>query len=211
MRKLSIRLVVALLTFILGSAATTAWFIQRQSTEQQVRLSLPNAHWEQIFFRHNNQLLEKAKLPSLRTVTLSGDDLEIRTWMGGGSESEVYGVILRRSHGKWSATRIHGIGYHPQLLRYEEILEVPKSGWGAAWARLVNAGVLTLPDASEIQCNFPALDGAGYVVEINLNKTYRTYGYSNPTLAKCEEAKQILRIEEIIEEEFGWMNPESME
>ena len=81
-------------------------------------------------------------------------------------------------------------------------LDVPKSGWDVAWQRLVDTGILTLPDAEKIDCRGGALDGMSYVVQYKLKNTYRTYMYDNPNYAKCDEAKQMIEINRIIAEEF---------
>jgi hypothetical protein len=83
----------------------------------------------------------------------------------------------------------------------QESLGPPKSGWEAAWKRLTDAKILTLPDGS-VNCKTEVLDGIGYVVETNVNRKYRTYRYGNPSLATCDEAKQIVRIEAILADEF---------
>lgn len=41
-----------------------------------------------------------------------------------------------------------------------------------------------------------------YVVEINHEFTYRTYMYDNPSYAKCEQAKKMIRTGNFIAEEF---------
>jgi hypothetical protein len=88
----------------------------------------------------------------------------------------------------------------------QKALAAPKSGWEAAWERLARAGILTLQDASEVQCQSGALDGVSYVVEINVNKTYRTYRYGNPQFMKCNEAKRMVAMIEIIADEFSLHN-----
>ena len=45
-------------------------------------------------------------------------------------------------------------------------------------------------------------DGMSYVVEVNTQAMYRTYLYDNPSYAKCAEAKEMIRIGNIIAEEF---------
>lgn len=217
MRHFTIRLIVALLTFFLGVAATTVWLIKRPSVEnvpqkkevapvvqekQELRLTIPSHFWEPIFFESINERAKQAKLPNLRTVILPQDDLEVRVWIGFGLTA-LEGFVLKRTAGQWSAIHLEGI--HPRLRRseYQKKLQAPKSGWEACWQRLVDAGVLTLPDASEVQCNADIPDGMSYVVEFNVNTTYRTYMYDNPDYAQCDEAKQMLRIGEIIAEEFG--------
>lgn len=217
MPKQTIRLATALLTFLLGIVAVTTVFLfkgkdmPRQSAANtpaqdlhEVRQTNHDTRRELIFFRSINQLTKEAKLPSLRTVMLPDDDFEVRVWSIGGENGELYGVILRRSAGQWSAIHIYGKGEDTHLQKYQETLAASKSGWETAWERLVNAGILRLPNASELQCNSPALDGAGYVVEINMKKNYRTYMYENPAFAGCNEAKQMIKIAEIVDEEFGW-------
>lgn len=71
------------------------------------------------------------------------------------------------------------------------------------WRELTDSGLLTLPDAASIQCDPRGKDGTSYVVEINMNRTYRTYMYRDPQYANCNEAKQMLRIGKIITDELG--------
>ena len=82
-------------------------------------------------------------------------------------------------------------------------LAAPRSGWEAAWGRLEGAGILTLPDAEAVNCNSRGLDGTYYIVETNVNATYRTYMYANPDPPKCREARQMVEISRIIAEEFN--------
>jgi hypothetical protein len=87
--------------------------------------------------------------------------------------------------------------------KYRKELQAPKSGWTNAWQRLIDAEILTLPDASSIRCEVGITDGKSYVVEVNKDRTYRTYMYDNPNHAKCAEAKQMIKLGEVIAEEFG--------
>ena len=170
---------------------------------------IPDAGWVPIFFEATgfgtksiNQLTNDANLPSLRTVLLPDDDLEARVWVGFGVRG-VDGLMLRRSDGRWSAIHLHGMSERPPFPNSQETLVAPRSGWETAWQRLRDAGILTLPDAATLQCDPGGVDGTSYVVEINVNKTYRTYRYHDPNYAKCDEAKQMARIGEIIADEFG--------
>ena len=47
------------------------------------------------------------------------------------------------------------------------------------------------------------LDGMSYVVEYNRDGSYRTYMYDNPDNAKCDEAKRMIKIGNMIAEEFN--------
>src|SRR5262249_1387727 len=145
---------------------------------------------------------------SLRTTELSEHDLEVRFWYDGRPHL-INGFIIRRHGDQWSAIGIRQTneGEPPQVS--QEVLPKPKSGWDAAWQRLVNAGILTLPDGwSNKKCHSEVLDGGAYVVETKVNRVYRTYMYGNPQFAKCDEAKLILLIEKIIADEFALKNAE---
>ena len=207
MCSLSIRLIAASLAFLIGIAAATLWLTSR-SHKQELRVSIPDHRWVHIWFEATglstksiDELSGEAGLAKLRTTLLPGDDLEVRFWV----DAAEYGraLIIRRSAGRWSAIRLRGMQRN-QNLQKQEIHSAPHSGWEGAWEKLVNAGMLTLPDAAEVQCRVSGLDGIGYIVEVNIDKTYRTYMYDTPQYAKCDQARQVIRIAEIIEEEFGW-------
>lgn len=208
MHKLSIRLSVALLTFLLGVCAAVAWLAGR-SREEGPHVIIPDEKWVNIFFeapgfgsKSINNLTAEANLPNLRTILLPEDDLEVRVWVGFGVRG-VDGLILRRSADRWIGIHLHGMAERPPYPFHQEILAPPKSGWETAWLKLKDAGILTLPDSSSIQCDPRGVDGTSYVVEGNMNKTYRTYRYHDPNYGKCDEAKQMMKIGEIIDEEFG--------
>jgi hypothetical protein len=178
--------------------------IQSPQEAEKPRLVIPDAQWEPLLFSSIDEVVDQTKLPKLRTILRGNDDLEVRIWALGGENRMIHGFILRRLDSQWSLIRIKSMGEHQQIQKYEESTSPPKSGWDAAWKKLVSAGVLTLPDGSEVQCNATMFDGVGYVVEINMDRTYRTYMYENPALAKCGEAQQMKQIAKIIDEEFGW-------
>jgi hypothetical protein len=210
MRKLTFRFIVALLTFILGIAVTTVWFIHRSHKPEELRVIIPKERWVTIFFETTglasksiNEITNEAHLQNLRTSLLPDNDIEVRIWSGFGEDGKVYGVILKRSSNQWSVIHLEADRRQPTK-KSEDVHAVPKSGWETAWGRLTSAGILTLPDASEVQCNTHGLDGIGYIVEVNMNQTYKTYMYDNPQFARCNAAKQIIKIAEIIDEEFGW-------
>ncbi len=180
------------------SAATIP--VPQEKTE--LRLIIPKDTWEPIFFEEINKRAKIAKLRNLRSTILPGDDLEVRVWVGFGL-SALEGFIIRRDAGQWSAKHLEGI--YPGLPRseYQKKLQVPKSGWEAFWKRVVDEGLLTLPDSSDLKNGKLIEDGASYVVETNMNRTYRTYQYGNPDWQEWKEAKQIIKISNIIAEEFG--------
>ncbi|MCG3146363.1 MAG: hypothetical protein HONDAALG_04398 [Gammaproteobacteria bacterium] len=206
----------ALLIFLIGIIPATACMHKREGMQQQpdaaitinqgdqkLRLSIPNAEWEPMFFKSLETYTKKINLPNLRTVVLPNkDDLEVRFWTDA-LPSKLDGIILRRINNQWSAVGIHVTGERKEALPTQKKLAVPKSGWDKAWEKLVGAGILTLPDASEVNCNVTTIDGLGFVAEINFNWSYRTYAYGNPQLAECNEAKRIISIRQIIFDEFA--------
>jgi hypothetical protein len=203
MYKLSTRLIIGLLTFLLGMAATTVWYLKRPSTNQQVRLIIPKASWEPIYFKGINSATNLSGQTDLRMTSLPEGDIEARMWWGFGL-SPLEGITIRRAAGHWSAIHVKADHYYEPGKVDRKELRPPESGWDACWERLVDAEILKLPDASEVNCGADGLDGIAFVIETNANSTYRTYKYGNPTLAKCNEAKQLLRITKIIDEEFSW-------
>jgi hypothetical protein len=211
MHKLTVRVAIALLMFLIGVGATAAWLINR-SPKQEPQVMLPDARWVPILFESTglasksiNERTKEANLASLRTVLLPDDDLEVRVWAGFGVVG-VDGFILRRYSNQWSAIYLHGMAERPPFPNSTTALGAPKSGWEPTWQSLMGAGIVTLPDASALGCDTYLKDGTGYVVELNMNKTYRTYNYPDPNYAKCDEAKQMVKIIEIIADEFGLQN-----
>jgi len=169
---------------------------------KEFRLLIPKETWEPIYFNAVDERAGIAKLPSLRELRLPNDDLETRVWIGFGLTA-LRGFDLKRSAGQWTGIYLQGI--RPKLSRseYERTLESPKSGWQKFWQKLVDKGILTLPDARAIGCEGGALDGVSYVVETSMDNAYRTYMYDNPQFATCKEAKRIIEIVETLDDEFG--------
>ncbi len=167
----------------------------------EFKLKVPNDTWEKIFFESINERARIAHLGTLR-VALPKDDLELRVWNGFGLTA-LEGFVLRRHNGEWSAIHLDGIHSGLPKREYQKQLSAPKSGWDNVWRKLLEMGVTTLPDAAEIGCSTGALDGMSYVVEFNYELTYRAYLYDNPSYARCEQAKRMIRIGNFIADEFG--------
>ena len=173
---------------------------------EEFRAFVPKAFWEKLYFESINERARSSKLSNLRSKGLLKDDFEIRLWNGFGL-TLLQGFILKRTAGEWLAVDLDwevsenkpGKRIPKQIDRK---LEAPKSGWTTAWQKLIDAEILTLPDAKEINCEGGATDGISFVVEYNSQNTYRTYMYDNPNVAKCEEAKRMIEIVKIIREEF---------
>ena len=146
MRNLSIRLIAAILTFLIGITVTAVWLVSR-TPKQEFRVSIPHEKWVHIYFempglasRSINETAGEAGLANLSAAPLPGDDLEVRAWSGFGIDGKVYGVIVRRSAGRWSVIHLYEPGGGRRVQVYEDSQAVPKTGWDKAWGELVSAG-----------------------------------------------------------------------
>lgn len=170
-------------------------------------LSIPDEKNDEVFQRLTNPIAEKYELYKLREKYIAIDDLEIRVWL---SIAEVDGFVLKRITGKWSAIAVRGIdcksfSSFPKDKTYElgkTNLSAPKSGWENAWQKLDEAGILDLPNSD----NFSYKDERIYITEVSQKGKYRIYFYSDPNLQKTEDARRMLKIGEIIADEFGLHN-----
>lgn len=196
-------LIIAFLTCLLGIAVTTAWYFKQSSTTQELHLIIPNASWEPSSFDLINSVAKLSAQTDLRKANLPENDIEVRMWLGFGL-SPLKGISLKRVSGQWSAIRVKSDNYYkPEKIERDE-LSYPKSGWESCWKRLVDAGILILPDVSEVNCGTNGIDGNSIVIETNTNRVYRTYAYGVSMSEKCNEAKQAMQLIFIIDEEFGW-------
>jgi len=197
MSKQSARILIGVLTFVLGISAVVGWFYYRES--QKVKIELPDSRWEQIFFKTIDKTTELGGIEELRKTSLRGDDIEVRVWRGFGL-GDLEGVILKRTNNQWKAFHVKADDYaEPQQAEVKE-LNPPKSGWESFWKNLTEQGLLTLRDPSETNCEDSGLDGTSYVVEINQNKVYRTYQMRED--GKCFGVRQMEEIDALIGEEF---------
>jgi len=114
----------------------------------------------------------------------------------------INGFVIRRSKDRWSAIGIRQVNEEwPSAVRQDNLGQ-PKSGWDSVWKQLIALGLLTLPDGTATKCKTGVLDGGAFVVEAKTRRTYRTYRYSSPQLADCDEAKRVVSIEAVIAREF---------
>ncbi len=193
----STRILIAVLTFVLGISAAVGWFYYRES--QKVKIELPNSQWVRIFFKTIDKTTKLGGLEELRKISLRGDDIEVRVWRGFGL-GNLEGVILKRTNNQWKAFHVKADDYaEPQQAGVKE-LNPPKSGWQSFWKNLTEQGLLTLRDPSETNCEDGSIDGTSYVVEINQNKIYRTYRMRED--GKCSGVQQMEEIDDLIGEEF---------
>ena len=205
MHKLSTRIPIIILTFVIGSFAVAGWFYYQKFQPNQVLI--PNVRRDLLLFNGVseiggiNRVTELSELPKLREAHLQKGDIEVRIWRGF-SLSPLEGVFLRRTDGQWSGLHITTDEHYEPKKAKAKLLNPPKSGWETFWQKLVNKEILTLPQSTKNECDIPEIDGIGYVVEINQDKIYRYYFYPSGNGKKCREAKQMDDIGEFIGLEF---------
>ena len=166
-----------------------------------LQLEIPKATWEPIFFESINERAKVAELSDLRSTVLANDDFEIRVWMGFGV-SALQGYVIRRSGGQWSTLKIPGIRPQDPSTRVNVAVN-PKSGWEPLWKSLLSEDILSLRDSSQLPGGEYFTDGISYVVEINMNKRYRTYMYGSPETHSLPEARHMTKIARLLSEEFA--------
>src|SRR5215471_12518791 len=191
-------ILAASLTFVIGVAALVVLHkqlaVRKQTKHNEVasstsgveRTGITKEYLERLSFIPIDERAEMSKLESLRSLSLPKDDLEVRVWYPFGL-IKMQGFVLKQTSGKWSATHLVTIYQGLPRSKFQETLGPPKSGWEKCWRRLEKAGIMTLPDATEIDCNVFNIDGEGLLVETSRSGVYRDYLYSSPGYSKCRE------------------------
>jgi len=143
---------------------------------------------------------KQANLPPLKSKYLSEDDIEFRVWCSFGKKP-LEGFVIRRIDGQWKGVFLEAMNDINKPPYRRELS--PKPGWERLWSRLVDAGLLTLPDSSQWKREATKKDGTSYVVEVKQGSVYRIYSYSDPSDQKWKEAKRMLRIADLLFKGFG--------
>lgn len=163
------------------------------------------------FHESLDEIAVDAKLEKLRELRLADKDIEVRIW-GGFGLTGIDLFILSRTDSTWRARKIRHVSNgesqpNKRRFRVDQVeITQPSKGWDAAWQDLLRSNLLTLPDASSINCEARYNDGYSYVVEIRKGANYRTYAYDNPDADfknRCKEADEILAIATIIRDQYG--------
>ena len=154
-----------------------------------MKLFIPDdpSGWFKHVLGETSKQAAKAGLPDLKTVALSGNDLEMRFWLG--SIDGYRGIIFKRSGNHWTATQLEYVDFQGVLNPIQPYPE-PEIGWDAFWKKLLSQGILELPDADCFKDRNIVLDGATFFIEVNLPGTYRIYHYSNPQFQTADKGVQ---------------------
>jgi len=147
------------------------------------------------------EMAKRANLPPLKSKNLSEDDIEFRVWVSYGKKP-LEGFVISRIDGLWGGVFLEAIN-RINKPPYRSELRSPKPGWEQLWSKLVDAGLLTLPDSSQWENGVRIKDGTSYVVEVKQGSVYRTYSYLDPSNQKWKEAKRMLRIADLLYKGFG--------
>jgi hypothetical protein len=194
--------IIFILALLLSSCSCTV--AQKKNTARVAKKNVSSSPQPQAAQSFFSEIIKREKLSGLsdlRSVNLPPDDLEIRVWRGF-DLTYLQGLVIKRASGQWSAIRVQSLPPGLPRGKYQKQLSMPKSGWEAMWRRLTNEGIVTLVDASDVGCDENDPDATSYVVEINANQKYRTYHYTEPEYSECDEAKQMVRINKILTDEF---------
>jgi len=147
------------------------------------------------------EMAKRANLPPLKSKNLSEDDIEFRVWASFGKKP-LECFVISHIDGLWGGVFLEAIN-RINKPPYRSELRSPKPGWEQLWSKLVDAGLLTLPDSSQWENGVRIKDGTSYVVEVKQGSVYRTYSYSDPSYQKWKEAKRMLRIADLLYKGFG--------
>lgn len=214
MNRFTMRLLITLLTFLVGVGAVASWLFLRASApedtvhplgaphERHAVAAIPSMRADSLFYPYVDKQESRIPLQPLRRMTLPAGDLEVRVWKIV-SFKPPQGFVLKRMAGRWSASHLESDSYdEPKEVKRTELMP-PVAGWEACWQELLEAGLVTLPDSEGIEYDAGGLDGWGYGVEVREGSVYRSYGYANPDDSRTPEAGRMLEISNIIRREFN--------
>lgn len=105
-------------------------------------------------------------------------------------------LLLFKTGENWSATLM---SYDVRGCRYEREIK-PNSSWENLWLSLQNEGLLEITEGIHQSdcCNI----GNDFNVNIEYQNKTKKYSFQNPVTINSDEAKQILKIGEVIKREF---------
>jgi hypothetical protein len=174
-----------------------------QPTLQKPKVIIPQRSEPVSLEKAVNWGAKQGGLETLREVFLANGDFEVRFWKSQ-QPTGLSGFVFRKRGEKYSAYNVDKILFDEKQKLGKAYIN-PQSDWETVVRKLNEAEIFTLSDSSELK-NYKGnniTDGFSYIVEINKDEVYRIYEYRNPDRAENPEAKQIVKIGNIIAEEFG--------
>lgn len=125
-------------------------------------------------------------------------DIEVRVWLTYEVES-IKRIIIKKKSGKWSAKYLS-----TKNKRTKEVnLGNPKSGWELFWKHLEEQKISSNLDDSLVGAVEPFEESEEVIIESFVEGLYRHYSYNAPRFSENDEGKRVVKILEIISNEFG--------
>lgn len=130
------------------------------------------------------------------------DSLMLRIWYP--ERVQQYMVEIANTNGKWNAKLYVYEEENDGITNLQVRILKPKSGWAHFSQELFGLGITTLPDMENIS-NYPGIgaDGNGYHVEVATLDKYRFYSHSDIIDLDIEEAQKMVKIMNLLNNEFG--------
>ena len=165
--------------------------------ETNSRLEVPRASSADPFFDVINAWSDGASIIRLSEKQLSGDNLEIRVWIGFGIYRTT-GARLRRINNVWLADYL-GLKNVPFEDPRPRVVPVTLTERKAAqlWRKLQVLGITDFSKTSRIDPE-ASPEGIGYVIEFADATNYRIRRYLDPESSDSEAMKNVISIAETL-------------
>jgi hypothetical protein len=171
--------------------------IAGQDLGNGLKLFVPKGAPETKYFPAISDLAKATKLEDLRATALPADETEVRVWIGFG-KAPLRGYVIRNA--KTDSARLIQAGSGVSELMVSDLAPV-NGDWYLTWLTLTREGLLTLPDWSQLPPGADQLlvkDGETIVFESSSDGVYRVYYYPAVNSQAWPEAKQAIRIVELL-------------
>ncbi|MGB8190380.1 MAG: hypothetical protein WCF67_00615, partial [Chitinophagaceae bacterium] len=180
---------------------------RNKCTGNSIIKNIPEGDKDSAHIAIKDKIFKLANLPDLEN---GFDELQIRIWFAYSSTIENL-LIFSKVNGKWEGSYNRLEFYYDstsrQLTAINRISKAfsPKSGWKLFTDSLAKLGLYNLPDRTAIPGYELERDGHWIAVEFADCKNYKVYRYQSPWgyQDKFPQAKQIVSISKLIENEFG--------
>ena len=169
---------------------------------------IPAAFGDSGFVQRKQKLLKSVGLAPL---TQGFSQMQVRIWYGYPYSDRDNLLLFSKTADKWKG-EIWEIKYWSKIFDGKDSVfadkrnVTPRCGWNLFMDSLINHGLLTLKDCSNIPGYSCEDAGNNIIVEFASCDAYRIYHLSEPSLraAKFEEAKSVTEISTIIERQLSF-------
>jgi len=166
-------------------------------TEEDIE-KLRVEHLENLDFI--DKRISNAGLRSLRRTKLKPNGVEIRIWDDGGSNPPLEGMILKKNNIEWVVKELRPTNSKQQWV----LRRIPTSqvDWESVYSQLIENDIFTNISDTEVSVVEPFNDSKSVIIETLYEGKYRFYYFHAPCISKTDEAKKIVNILKILEDEF---------